>query len=269
MRFRKVKSEDYQKIVKLTSGVWDGSDYIPLVFEKWLKEGNGYFYCLEDKHNQLIALGRLLLFEDEVGWLEGLRVAPSYQNRGFGREMARKMIQLAKSLDIKTLYFSTYFGNVKSISINEKMGFSRIEVYTNLQLDTLTSGSNVTVFPSSFSFHGFVSNDWVFFPAKAETIVNFLPACEFVEISGCRIIFSRNIKFPDTLEISWLDSSKVNEKVIRGAISFAKSKGYKRMHLMLKAGSHLEPFLKNGFYYFEKSEDVYLYKGEIEKLKLT
>jgi len=41
------------------------------------------------------------------------------------------------------------------------------------------------------------------------------------------------------------------------------------MHLMLKAGSHLEPFLKNGFYYFEKSEDVYLYKGEIEKLKLT
>ncbi|OAA31277.1 hypothetical protein AT15_07210 [Kosmotoga arenicorallina S304] len=270
MLFRKVETGDFKKVVELTSGIWDGEDYIPSVFEKWINERNGYFYCLDGEQGQLIALGRLKLFDEETGWLEGLRVAQHFQGKGFGKEMARKMIQLAKSLGIKKLLFSTYFDNVESITINEKIGFYRIDTYTNLQLDALSSeGSIGEVSFASFHIEGFISNDWVFFQAKSKITSDLLPAAEFVDISGCRMLFAQNIKFPETLEISWVDSSKVTDKAIACAISFARSRGYKKMHLMLKAGAPLEPFLKNGFYYFERSEDVYLYSGEVEKLKLT
>lgn len=270
MLFRKVETKDFRKVVEITSGIWDGEDYIPSVFEKWLKEKNGYFCCLEGEQGQLIALGRLKLFDEETGWLEGLRVAPHFQGKGFGKEMARKMIQLARSIGIKKLLFSTYFDNVESIAINEKIGFYRIGTYTNLQLDTLSSEEDIDeVSFTSFHIEGFISNDWVFFQAENKIATDLLPAAEFVDISGCRMLFAQNIKFPETFEISWIDSSRATDKTIACAISFARSRGYKKMHLMLKAGSPLEPFLKNGFYYFERSEDVYLYSGEVEKLKLS
>ncbi|WP_053001120.1 GNAT family N-acetyltransferase [Kosmotoga pacifica] len=268
MNFRKVSPDDYQQILRLTSNIWDGEDYIPDVFESWVRDKNSYFYCLENNGGKLVALGRLVLLDDTAGWLEGLRVDPAFQGKGYGKEMAKKIISLARNLSLKSLYFSTYFRNTRSIRINEDLGFSKIETFTNLQLDFLSQKFVVDYSVATFNPCGFVVNDWVFFPARKRIIRKFLPDCEFLDIAGCRIILSKNLKYPDIMEISWIEIPKLNHEIVKRIISLASKKGFKKIHLMLKAGAPLAPFLDNGFYYFERSEDVYLYEGKLERLRL-
>ena len=131
---REAKPEDKPFIDEIARLTWEGEDYLARVFENWLKDGNFYVLELEGK---VIGTAKLTILPDKVGWLEGLRVHPNYQKRGFGRVLHNFMLHKGKVLAekgvIDALEFSTYFLNEESIAMAKKDGFRIVERFYYLQ----------------------------------------------------------------------------------------------------------------------------------------
>ncbi|GAB6101553.1 hypothetical protein JCM16138_07760 [Thermococcus atlanticus] len=96
---RKARPEDRPFIEEIAQLTWGGEDYLARVFDEWLGDN---FYVLE-LDGKVIGTAKLTILPDKVGWLEGLRVHPNYQKRGFGRVLHNFMLQKGRRLQRKML----------------------------------------------------------------------------------------------------------------------------------------------------------------------
>ncbi len=131
LRFEKVKPEDREQIEEICAGIWNGHDYIPLVFDEWVKEEG--FYCGKIG-DRIVALDKYTWHKNGVLWLEGLRVHPDFQGMGIGTEMVELMWDLINGLPYFSLRFMTSEANVESIHLAEKKGFGIMAEYYYLIL---------------------------------------------------------------------------------------------------------------------------------------
>ncbi len=121
---RLAREEDYNSILEISKLTWDGEDYIHKAFRSWLKDGN--FYVLEI-NGIVVGTVKLSILPDRVGWLEGLRVHPSYRGRGYGKKLHNYILNLGKRLcrdgKIDTVEFATHLLNKESRKMAEDDGF--------------------------------------------------------------------------------------------------------------------------------------------------
>jgi GNAT superfamily N-acetyltransferase len=134
--FKKVTHLDYNDILDIAKDIWDGTDYLPHVFHDWV-EDEGYFLgAYDNNNNKLVGCAKLSILYDETGWLEGLRVHKNYRRMGIGRELAIKILEIAKEFlrqgRINRIAFATHATNIESININTKLGFEM--KYSNIIL---------------------------------------------------------------------------------------------------------------------------------------
>lgn len=132
--FRQLTSEDKEQVIRICKSIWEGDDYIPNIFDKWVQADNSYFIGLFQEE-KLIGFGRLASHGDGNYWLEGLRKDHELQLKGIGKKIANHLIKIAIEKECKSLKFSTYFDNVESIALNEKIGFSKIKEWSYLELE--------------------------------------------------------------------------------------------------------------------------------------
>ena len=125
---RIAKKEDFQYIKEISMRTWDGEDYLDEVFEDWLHDGN--FYVLEIDETVVGAV-KISILPCRVGWMEGLRVHPDYQNHGFGTMLHNFILdtgqKLKKAGKIVALEFATHIFNQKSISLARNDDFVNVE----------------------------------------------------------------------------------------------------------------------------------------------
>ena len=132
--FRRVREADKERVFDISSQIWEGDDYIPYVFDTWVKDTEGEFTAafLEEK---LIGFARYKIMKDGSAWLEGIRADSACRGMGFGNEMTKYYIEKAKTDGVQTLRLSTYFENNKSIHILEKNGFKKDAYFSFLYKD--------------------------------------------------------------------------------------------------------------------------------------
>lgn len=73
-------------MVEFTRTIWEGHDYLPKAWDAWLADPHGRLYVGEVA-GRPVATGRVVLLSPTQAWLEGLRVGPDYQGRGYARRM--------------------------------------------------------------------------------------------------------------------------------------------------------------------------------------
>lgn len=78
---RPVRPSDREQAFAFLRWIWEGDDYLPLVWDDWLSDPKGLFVAAEHR-GLVVGLGRLVELGDGEAWLEGLRVDPDYQGRG-------------------------------------------------------------------------------------------------------------------------------------------------------------------------------------------
>ena len=91
---RPASSEDYQEVLQVSEGLYDGYDYLPFVFHQWLRDNN--------RVNVVARLGaKLVGFVSVVSLddgatcsLDALRIHPNYRCRGFGVRLAKEALNL-------------------------------------------------------------------------------------------------------------------------------------------------------------------------------
>lgn len=127
IEYRRLTHEDYGDILDISKHIWDGCDYLPMVFHKWVDEDGYFLGAVDTEKNKVIGVGKFSILYDGSGWLEGLRVHKDYRGRKIARQISERLLDLAKGYlredKIKKIAFSTHISNTESITLMKKLNF--------------------------------------------------------------------------------------------------------------------------------------------------
>jgi GNAT superfamily N-acetyltransferase len=83
---------DTLEVMEFTKKIWEGEDYIPLVWEMWLNDSEGLLAVAENG-GRVVGLSKLTRLSPEDWWLEGLRVDPDFEGRGIASHLHNYMLE--------------------------------------------------------------------------------------------------------------------------------------------------------------------------------
>lgn len=107
----------------MTRDVWDGRDYLPRVFDRWVGDAGAAFQAAE-VDGQVVGLQRLRPYAPGLIWYEGLRVATSHRRRGVARSMLMSAIAEARDQGFNEMRLGTR--DRPASDLFESAGFKRI-----------------------------------------------------------------------------------------------------------------------------------------------
>lgn len=121
---RELVIEDHDQVKVLCETIWDGNDYVPEEFPKWILDSTdtavGIF-----KGEELVALGDLEKVENaSIGWVKGLRVKEAHRQKGYGAKVTEALTIAAKEQGIRILWYATSSRNEASQLVAERTGFT-------------------------------------------------------------------------------------------------------------------------------------------------
>lgn len=191
-RFRKVMQSDKERVLEISSKIWDGDDFIKFVFDDWVKDTEGEF-TLGEKDGVVVGFAKYTKHSDSEVWLEGARVDEKYANQGFGKAITMYHISRAKAEGMDIIRLSAYIGSKESIHIVEGLGFKKDGYFTvgRKQLDknavklsgaktvinlmsTATAWDLITRGNAYYMSNGYVSFGWTFKKLTYELVDSFV-----------------------------------------------------------------------------------------------
>lgn len=114
---------DRAALGRALSRIWGGYDYIPRLFDDWVRDG-GFFVARLGR--RIVGCGKVTELGPGELWLEGLRVDPRLHGRGLGAEVSRQVIYAALDRRPRSLRFATADRNHASLSIARHQPFCRL-----------------------------------------------------------------------------------------------------------------------------------------------
>ena len=80
-QFRPVTLADRAAMLDICATVWDGDDYLPRYFDRWVAAAGGQFTALE-LEGRVVALAKFSRLAPGEYWLEGIRVHADFRGQG-------------------------------------------------------------------------------------------------------------------------------------------------------------------------------------------
>lgn len=122
---RPMTPTDKPAILAIASRTWEGSDYLPWVFDDWIADRDGEF-IVALFGGRVVGCGKLTFLTPHDAWLEGLRKDPDVTEGGMAEMVTRYFLRrIAGRSGLRSVRFSTYVFNDRSIAVNERLGFRR------------------------------------------------------------------------------------------------------------------------------------------------
>ncbi len=282
--FRQLTLEDKDQVIRICKTIWDGDDYIPNIFEEWVEEDNSYFIGLFNDDN-LIGFGRLASHGDGHYWLEGLRKNHDLKVKGIGKKIANYLIKIAMDNECQSLKFSTYYDNVESISLNEKIGFAKIKEWSYLELEiaelakdsykqagedlsqpTLEEFRNF-ILESSFykEMDGYLCQGWKVFNVSRQYLSQLYhksTAYTITKDSQIEAMVTSLLDNDKNIFISFLEYKTKAQchSLLSRLIGQAKAGGNKAISIIVPSHYRVECLYDFGFKSWERKDDFQLYE---------
>lgn len=283
---RPVKIEDRARISEISSKIWDGYDYIPSIFDKWIEDKGEFSALLID--DLIVGFAKISVLKERVLWLEGIRVDQDLKGKGYGKILAQYQIQLAKKMGFDKLELATFVDNVESLSIIERQGFERVSSYKFYEIDfinydkekvksqningsikVLKDLSYIDEILSSKSLKdqlNYLSFDWTFIEADYDLLkkVIELGGLYEYELDGRKnlFIYTDYLSKDNSRFISYIQNSHGLNEILLYTIKKCIEDGVKSFSHMLKAGKGFEDEFKNVNFntYNDLDVDSYIYR---------
>lgn len=109
--------------MEMTRDVWDGRDYIPRVFDRWVSDAGATFQAAEID-GVVVGVQRVRPFAPRLVWYEGLRVASDHRRQGIARTMLEAAIEESRQQNFREMRLATR--DLPAIQLFESAGFRRI-----------------------------------------------------------------------------------------------------------------------------------------------
>jgi|SRR5579875_2654420 len=120
---RRARPADELAMRWITHDIWEGTDYIPMVWSSWLNDPNGIVMVAElDGHP--VGLQHVELQPDGTAWFEGIRTATPARGTGVGRALVDAGLEWARAEGSPAARMAIYSGNEASNRLAISAGFS-------------------------------------------------------------------------------------------------------------------------------------------------
>ena len=117
--------KDTEAVMELSSHIWDGGDYLPLVWDEWLADPDGLLGVAE-MHGRVAGVFKLTKFKVDEWYMEGLRVHPDFQGKGVASHIHEYILKTWNQMGSGLIRLTTGSYNVKVHRMCEQTGFERI-----------------------------------------------------------------------------------------------------------------------------------------------
>ena len=140
---RTADAEDREAVLQFDKEIWGGEDYIPHVWDEWLRDREGRLYVCTFK-DRPVGIGHVDLQDSITAWLEGGRVDPKLRRKGVGTRVAKACMAYARQKGRKIARLATSKRNVASYSLNLKLGFQVISGYVIMVGRPMETGAPIS-----------------------------------------------------------------------------------------------------------------------------
>jgi GNAT superfamily N-acetyltransferase len=82
---------DTRDVMEFTKKIWEGGDYVPIVWDMWLKDTHGLL-AVAEFGGRVVGISKLSRLSPEDWWMEGLRVDPEFEGRGIASRLHKYMM---------------------------------------------------------------------------------------------------------------------------------------------------------------------------------
>ncbi len=124
---RSLTIEDYEEVKSLCQTIWEGKDYVPESFPKWINDSNATTLGIFNG-TELVAILNLERIEGtSIAWVQGLRVKEGHRDKGYGTQLTKAIIEIARASGVRTLWYATSSLNKASQHVAENAGFTLVE----------------------------------------------------------------------------------------------------------------------------------------------
>lgn len=190
---RTARLADRERIVAISSQIWEGDDYVPRVIDEWLRMRDSEV-AVADLNGSVIAFARTVNLTPGYVWLEGIRTDMAAQGHGAGRALTEYLIEKATREGAQRIGLSTYVDNLASIHIIERYHFVRQAsfILAEAKLDSparsaaeLSSQVSAVPFDEARAWIlgsasvkmscGFLSQGWKFWPVARPGVLMWPP----------------------------------------------------------------------------------------------
>jgi len=131
---REARDSDREAVFEFCRRTWSWGDYIPHVWDKWLKENHGKVF-VATVDDVPVGIQHITIDKPGEAWLSGARTAPSYRRRGVATAITMKCLEYAKSHGVKVARLITESNNTAAIAAVQKMGFQPVAEYLEMELE--------------------------------------------------------------------------------------------------------------------------------------
>jgi ribosomal protein S18 acetylase RimI-like enzyme len=122
IQIRKATIADKEDILRISSQVWDGTDYIPAVLDKWLKSAEGILWVAVLRE-QVVGFSKMTFLTDSKCWFEGIRVDQASRGMGVGKALTDFQVDESLKRGFKSCGLSSYVDNKESLKMVGSKGF--------------------------------------------------------------------------------------------------------------------------------------------------
>jgi len=95
-RVRAARRDDRAPLMSFIKDVWGGHDYIPRVWDEWMRDAKGEMFVVE-LGGVPVGMNRVRYLEDGSAWFEGARVHPDFRGQGLATMLGENSMRVARA----------------------------------------------------------------------------------------------------------------------------------------------------------------------------
>ncbi|HEX2647096.1 MAG TPA: GNAT family N-acetyltransferase, partial [Candidatus Dormibacteraeota bacterium] len=118
-----MRPADRERVLEISRDIWEGHDYIPRVFDRWVADAGASFQAAEAV-GVVVGVQRLRPYAPGLIWYEGLRVASDRRREGIARSMLASAVEEAREQGFREMRLATR--DSPAINLFESAGFHRV-----------------------------------------------------------------------------------------------------------------------------------------------
>jgi len=140
---RKARGSDREAVFKFCEKTWSWGDYIPEVWDKWLKEKSGRVF-IATTDGVPVGITHLSIDKPHEVWLGGARTDPNYRRMGVATAITQKCLDYAKRKGAKVARLTTESDNIVAQAVIKKLGFKPTAEFVEMTTENIAEEENST-----------------------------------------------------------------------------------------------------------------------------
>ena len=135
---RKARGSDREAVFKFCEKTWSWGDYIPKVWDEWLKQKGGRLF-VATINGVPVGISYVTVDKPHEAWLRGARTDPNYRRKGVATAITRKCLEYTKKKDTKVVRLVTESDNKAAQAVLQKLGFKPVAEFVKMENEKITT----------------------------------------------------------------------------------------------------------------------------------